>query len=263
MTSSAANGQGAFAPIHRDRAFEGVVSQIEAAILAGTYKVGDHLPSERELVDQFQVGRSTVREALRILESMGLVRTSQGSRKGVEVAGMTADSLTRILHSAVAMGTIPLADLIEYRMIAGAAGNFLAAKGRTDEHLAIMETALEQMRELVGDAHAFARADVAFHAAILDAAGNALLQIISSVVEASVIDLIADRVAGADDATVRASFIEQHVALLDAIRDRRGEDAARIARTSLYETYGPILDPADRGRIAALVGVGVVSFDQP
>src|SRR5699024_10686403 len=178
-----------------------------------------------------------------------------------EVAGMTMNSLARSRHSAVAMRGVPLVDLVEYRMIAGATGNFLAARDRTDEHLTKMENAITQMHELVGDAHAFARADVAFHSAILEAAGNALLQIISSVVEASVIDLIADRVSDADNEAVRASFIEQHVTLLTAIRDRQGEEAARIAQISLYETYAPLLEPKDRDRIAVLVDAGAASFN--
>lgn len=263
MTSNAKMDNGAFAPIQRDRAFEGVVSQIEKAILDGTYKVGDHLPSERELVEQFKVGRSTVREALRILESMGLVRTTQGSRKGVEVAGLVTHSLTRILHSAVALEAIPLVDLIEYRMITGAAGNFLAAERRTDNHLDSMERAIRQMRECVDDSHAFARADVAFHTAILDATGNVLLQMISSVVESSMVELIADRVADSEDGPLREYFIEQHELLLEAIRKRRGDQAARIARTSLYEAYGPALDAPDRERIAAIAKNHGLAADQP
>lgn len=250
----------AFAPINRDRAFEGVVRQIEAAILDGTYEVGDHLPSERALVDQFEVGRSTVREALRILESMGLVRTSHGSRKGVEVAGHMTDSLSRILTGAIRLGNVSLVDLVEYRMMAGATANFLAAQRRTPDHLHDMDTAIEGMKRHADDPRAFANADVSFHAAILEAAGNSLLKMISSVVEAAVIDLIAEKVAAPDSASLRAVFIEQHTQLLDAIRDGRGDDAARLARRSLLEAYGPNLTDEERQRLTMLAGVDVATF---
>lgn len=253
-------GNSTFAPISRGRAFEGVVRQIEAAIFEGTYQVGDHLPPERELVEQFQVGRSTVREALRILESMGLVRTSQGSRKGVEVVGLMTDSLSRILNGAIRLGNLPLVDLVEYRMMAGATANFLAAQRKTEEHLREMEAAIGDMEAQTDDPRAFASADVAFHAAILDAAGNPLLKMISSVVEVAVIDLIAEKVAAPESESMRSVFVAQHNALLDAIRGGRGEEAAQRARTSLFEAYGASLTEEERERLTQLVGVDVVTF---
>lgn len=252
--------KGEFSPISRDRAFEGVVRQIEGAILDGTYKIGDHLPSERELVDQFEVGRSTVREALRILESMGLVRTSQGSRKGVEVAGHMTDSLSRILSGAIRLGNVPLVDLVEYRMMAGATANFLAAERKTADHLDDMSAAIDAMRDAADDARVFASADVAFHSAILDAAGNSLLSMVSVVVEAAVIELIAQRVSAPESDTLREGFIDQHVRLLEAIRGGRGAEAARLARASLFDTYAPSLSPEEQERLTALVGVDVVTF---
>lgn len=250
-----------FSPISRDRAFEAVVRQIEAAILDGTYKAGDYLPSERALVEQFRVGRSTVREALRILESMGLVKTSPGSRKGVKVAASMTQSMSRMLNGAIRVEGVPLVDLVEYRMMTGATGNFLAAHQRTDEHLAAMAEAIAEMEAQADDPSAFARADAAFHTAIQHAAGNSLMRMINGVVEAAIVDLIEGTIATAsENEGMRRRFIEHHAALYDAIRDRRGDEAARIARVSLLEVYGASLSEPERRRLALLAGVGVVDF---
>jgi DNA-binding FadR family transcriptional regulator len=191
---------------------------------------------------------------------MGLVRTSQGSRKGVEVAGHMTDSLSRILSGAIRLGSVPLVDLVEYRMMAGATANFLAAERRSADHLDEMSAAIDAMKEAADDARVFANADVAFHAAILDAAGNSLLNMVNAVVEAAVVELIAERVSAPESGTLREEFIGQHVRLLEAIRDGRGAEAARLARVSLFNAYSPSLSPEEQERMTALVGVNVVTF---
>ena len=76
-----------FEPVERSRAFERVVEQIEQAIYSGQLARGDHLPSERALVEQFQVGRSTVREALRISRAWASCEPMPGSPLGAQVSG--------------------------------------------------------------------------------------------------------------------------------------------------------------------------------
>ncbi|MGO8878168.1 MAG: FadR/GntR family transcriptional regulator [Desulfomonilaceae bacterium] len=79
-----------------------VVEQIRDAILTGEFKPGDRLASERELVDQFQVSKASMREALRVLEGMGLIETRKGTGGGIFAAEVnmntTVHSLTNFLH---------------------------------------------------------------------------------------------------------------------------------------------------------------------
>lgn len=256
--------EAAFNPIKHDRAFEAIVRQIESAILDGVYQVGDYLPSERALVEQFQVGRSSVREALRILESLGMVRTSPGNRKGVEVTDSMASSMSRLLNGALRIRSIPLVDLVEYRMMIGSTGNFLAAHSRSEEHLVLMRQAVTDMEAVRNEPEAFALADVAFHSAIQDASGNSLMRMVNSVIESAVIDLLHTAIGEeSDDApAMRDLFIGKHRDLLAAIEEGRGHDAAALARDSLLEAYGPRLTDEERRRLELLAGTRLEDFSQ-
>ena len=71
------------APIRRRKLYEEVAARIEAKIRAGGYEAGDSMPAEREIMERFGVGRSTVREALLSLEKMGLIAIRSGERARV------------------------------------------------------------------------------------------------------------------------------------------------------------------------------------
>jgi GntR family transcriptional repressor for pyruvate dehydrogenase complex len=243
-----------FEPVEKARAFERVVEQIETAIFNGTLRPGDHLPSERALVEEFQVGRSTVREALRILESMGLLKTEPGSPKGPRVSPSNTVGLQRILNGVVRVERIRLVDLVQYRMISGSAANFLAAKLRTDRHLDQMDAAVRLM-ESAGpeETESFARSDLRFHEVIAEAAGNSFLTIVGNVINQVIVDLVAGTIQGSARADqVRRDFISFHREIFEAIRVREGERAAELARSSLHDVYAPLLDPADAERLALL-----------
>ena len=74
-----------FQPYKGKRAFEDIAGQIKTAILSGKLCSGDKLPSERDLAKEFQVGRVSIREALRMLETMGFVKIRKGSAGGAFV----------------------------------------------------------------------------------------------------------------------------------------------------------------------------------
>ncbi|HWD06038.1 MAG TPA: FCD domain-containing protein [Amycolatopsis sp.] len=245
-----------FTPVTKGRAFESVVAQIEAAIYDGRFKTGDYLPSERALVEQFSVGRSTVREALRILENMGLIKTSPGSHKGPRVSASMTQGLSRMLNGAVKVEQISLVDLVQYRMMTGSTANFLAAHLRTAEHLAEMAEAIGLMAGTEpGDSEAFARADAQFHAAIRKAAGNALMDIINNVIEDAIVDLVRDTVDSSPrTGQVRAEFVRTHQEIYDAIERGDAEAAASLSRHSLTAVYGGALSPEERRRLELLDG---------
>ena len=245
-----------FQPVERaSRAFERVVAQIEGAIYSGQLRPGDHLPSERALVDEFQVGRSTVREALRVLESMGLLRTQPGSPRGPRVAPSNTAGLEKIMNSVVRVEQISLVDLVQYRMIAGSVSNFLAARLRTEDHLSDMAAAIAAM-ESAGpeDTERFAQSDVRFHAVIADAAANSFLNIVGAVINQVIVDLVAHTLEDAENQEqVRGDFVQLHRELYEAIDARDGGRAAALARTSLYEVYGRLLDDADREKLELMM----------
>ncbi|MGO4599699.1 FadR/GntR family transcriptional regulator [Terrabacter sp. 2RAF25] len=89
---AAATARG-FEPVRSVRLYERIVEQVEEAIARGELRPGERLPSERELVVQFGTSRATVREALRVLESNGVVRSRPGDPNGPEAARASLHSL--------------------------------------------------------------------------------------------------------------------------------------------------------------------------
>ncbi len=244
-----------FEPVRAVRAYERVVEQIEQAVLRGDLKPGQRLPSERDLMVQFRVSRSTVREALRVLESGGLVRSRPGDPLGAEVLTFSPATLSRCMTRLLHVDGLSLAEVIQFRMVLDASANTLAARLRTDAQLAAIEAALDTMTSSRDEGYAaFSLADAAFHDAVADAAGNTLIQVCIEAVRGVVVGLIADKIArSSDQAALMTESLQHHAEVLEAIRRRDGLRAAELARTSLYAYYAEHLPETERPLLSALV----------
>ena len=99
----------------QNRIFQDVVDQIQEAIIDGKLKVGDRLPSERELKDTLQTSRSTLREALRVLEQKGLIEIKLGTGGGAVVKAVTTDQVTESLDLLIRSQKVSLTHLAEFR----------------------------------------------------------------------------------------------------------------------------------------------------
>lgn len=99
--------------------------------MTGTLVVGDPLPSERELAAKLQVSRAGVREAIRVLESHGVLRSNVGSGRtaGTFIASMPSAALTRLLRLHVALSNFQLGDVVETRILLERASASLARSG--------------------------------------------------------------------------------------------------------------------------------------
>jgi len=166
-------------PIRRSRLYEGIVEQIERLLERGDIRPGDQLPPERQLADQFQVSRASVREALRTLELLGIVETRPGG--GTFVRQTTPDDLARPLTSLMARGHT-VADVSELRGLIEPALAALAAERVTAAQLAELKEIFAEQERKVGDAEPWAEEDTRFHEAIGHAARNELLTTMLGVV---------------------------------------------------------------------------------
>jgi DNA-binding FadR family transcriptional regulator len=244
-----------FEPVATVRAYERVVQQIEEAVFSGSLKAGERLPSERELMTQFAVSRSTIREALRVLQAADLIRSKPGDPRGPEVLAASPAALHKSMHRLTRADHLSLAELLQFRMALDGSAHLLAAKLRTEENLAELDAALGAMRDAKGYAD-FSRADVAFHEAIARAAGNPLLVVCLEVVRGVVLEQIEDRLshAGDQDALMQA-WLAHHGEVLQAIRDADGELAARLARRALYDNYAEYVPECERGLLTPLLDI--------
>src|SRR5437763_5448899 len=165
-----------FQPLDRRKVYEQVAEQLLAQIGARHLVPGDPLPSERELTESFGVGRSSIREALRILESQGVITSANG---GALVVAEAANPLNSSLQLVFALdGEAGVHDLFELRRIIDCEAAALAAARRTDEHLAALDDAIDEMEQTLdanGRDQRFVDADLRFHLTIAEATGNRLI----------------------------------------------------------------------------------------
>lgn len=232
-----------------------IVEQIEAALAARELQPGDHLPSERELVTQFGASRSTVREALRVLESNGVIRSRPGDPNGPEILAFSAQALTKQLTLLTQVDGVELGELIAFRMVLDSSANMLAARLRTEDELATMEHALEMMRQAIDIGfEEFSEADVAFHDAVAQVCRNSLIQVCNHVVHGVVLSLISDKISNAHDSrALMLQSLNHHEEVLKSIRSGDAAAAARASRQSLYDYYSGYLPETKREPLRALL----------
>lgn len=158
--------------------YEEVAGKLQEEIRTGTYQPGDRLPSERFLAQEYGVSRSVIREAFRSLEQMGCVeaRTGGGNYvKAPEISSMV-DSMSMLisLDESFAM------ELVEARLVVETEIARLAAERRTEEQIVMMHKTLDEMRREVYAGGKGIEQDAKFHGQLAEAAGNRILQMMSS-----------------------------------------------------------------------------------
>jgi DNA-binding FadR family transcriptional regulator len=228
--------------------------QLREQLAAGTWPVGTRLPAETVLATQLGVGRSTVREAVRVLVAAGQLETRQGSGTFVTALQPAAEWVPRARRAAVL-------DVYEVREALEVQAARLAAQRRTDDDLDAIDHALREREaaRATGEVEPFVDADLAFHGAVVAAAHNALLdEMFSSflgVLREALVTVVQEVVIDEVDAA------DAHAALAAAIR--AGDPDAAIAAThanvtvtgrSLRATES-VAGPASRSTPAADPGV--------
>jgi GntR family transcriptional regulator, transcriptional repressor for pyruvate dehydrogenase complex len=168
--------------IQASRLYEQIVQQIEESIRKGDLTEGSQLPPERDLAKQFGVSRTAVREAIKALQEKGLVDAFPG--RGTFVTGGTSKSLRRsldrILKSDEPDGW---AHLVEFREILEPEIAALAASRAGNQDVAELKEACDVMDQAMRDPDAYIEADLDFHLALAEAAGNPIiLSLIDSIV---------------------------------------------------------------------------------
>lgn len=162
-----------FKNIKRRKLHEDVASQIEDAIISGSLAEGENLPSERDLMESFGVGRPAVREALLVLERTGLVQLSTGGR-----ARIVRPTVTNMVHQLSGTAKHFIASpggeeaFQDARRLFESAIARNAAEVATDDNIARLRAALDANREAVDDMGVFERTDVAFHLALAEIGQN-------------------------------------------------------------------------------------------
>lgn len=218
-----------YTPIQSIKVFEQVAMQIEKRILDGELRSGDRLPTERELAEQFQVSRTAVREAMKILAQKGLVDMRPG-RGTIVIDGAheaMQDSIGLVMK--LKLGEVGGSDnLVEVRGILETEIAALAAARATEKEIAAMREAVRIMDESLNDADTYIAADNRFHEALARATQNALIIILVN----SIVNLLSEQrkqVFQVEGGPQRGQV--HHKRILDSVI-RREPEAARSAMHS-------------------------------
>lgn len=172
------------APIVRKKLGDQVYEQILHQIKTGDLSAGDFLPPERELMKQFGVGRPAIREALQLLHTKGLIVISHGERSKVSklcasVAFQQIDNVAKLLLSQEPSN---LANLKQLRRIFETGVIELAAHSCNSADVEELRSIVSQQREQLGNAEAFIKCDIDFHARVAEITENPLLKAVSEAV---------------------------------------------------------------------------------
>lgn len=171
-----------FQSVARRKLSDGVVEQLMKAIDDGEYTPGDALPSERDLMVAFGVGRPAIREALLLLQAKGLVEIRHGSR--ARVANMKASSAIRDMDAAmdrlIAGSAHVIDDIKEARLVLETAIVRRAAERASDADIERLMAALEDNRRAIPSRDAYLATDIALHRTIASISGNAVFEAASA-----------------------------------------------------------------------------------
>ncbi len=213
-----------------------IADDIRNAIVSGELDVDQRLPSEAELSEHFNVSRPTVREALKRLAAQSLIRTQRGATGGAFVKRLRFEEAyeSQITTAALllSMNAVSFDVACEARFALERACAPLAAQRRSADHLATMRAEIHRQGQPGLSDEAFCASDVAFHRALVDAAGNPVLSFqLAGAVEGMqpLMNMITFT------ARNRARIIELHTSMADALD--RHDGAACDAHLAALDNY--------------------------
>jgi Transcriptional regulators len=205
-------------PLTKRNHYEEITEQLKRQILDGKLKVGDKLPSTKEMSERFGVGRSTTREALSALKAMGLIEIRQGG--GCTVIRSEPEPEIKLPElESLRLNRETLLELIEVRQSLEVSIASLAAEKRTEEDAATLQRIVKEMELAVGNDLEGERTDIEFHLALVKATRNSMLsKVLDSIMtpmelairEVRRVELYSNR-------TVAERLLEEHSAICEAV----------------------------------------------
>jgi len=219
------------------RTHELVLQWIEKQLSDGDLALGGRLPGERAMAEQLQVSRTSVREAVRILEAMGVVRAGVGSGKdaGTVVIAEPGSALGSTLRLHVATRHLPVADIVETRVLleSWAAARAKVGAPALDEAAAL----LEQM-DNSPDIETFLALDARFHVALAQAAGNTVVSAMMASLRGAIENYAGKLTGNLPDWKATSDRLRaEHHAILAAVNANDGGRAADLVAAHIQGFY--------------------------
>jgi DNA-binding FadR family transcriptional regulator len=247
MTTENTRSSIRLAPMEVPKASDVLANELRERILSGEYPEGTALPPERELVKQTQMGRTTVREALRILQVQGLVRMKSGRAGGAFVQQPGNESVANSLELLIRGRQIRLTSIHQTREAIEPSCARLAALNRTPADLHRLEAANEALAAS-GGLEEFLQANVDWHVGVAAASHNEILTGIMTALSRAIYTSTNNE--GFVNDEVRAIAARAHKSVTRAIKERDADAAARRMSRHVHAYASAALEVDKRTEIA-------------
>jgi GntR family transcriptional repressor for pyruvate dehydrogenase complex len=242
MSVPAPEGLPGWEPVARSRTYELVLDRIEEQIASGRLRAGDRLPPERELATALGVSRVAVREAMRVLQAMGLITqgTGSGREAGTILTAAPGEALTRLIRMHVLVASVGSEDLVRARVtLERESARLAAGHADADDH-ALMTECLATMEAPDVDVEEFNDADTAFHVAIARASGNTLVAELTTALRNAMRTTLLEMLRRETEfAEVAARLSREHRAIHDALLAGEGALAGDLVAAHIEGFYHP------------------------
>lgn len=203
-----------------------IKAELKQSILDGVYTPGDKLPPEAEIARHYEVSKVSAREALRELETEGLIEKRRGVFGGSFVAEPGSEEMVAVVNNAFQFGGVTVTNLAEFRQILEPGLAELAAQRRTDQDLAMMQDYLDAIQLSIDNGDPDQTKALGFHRLIADACHNPF---ISTLMEA-VIHVFQEVLAKEPDLDTARKDILYNEQFYKYIKERNGEKARQLMK---------------------------------
>jgi GntR family transcriptional regulator, transcriptional repressor for pyruvate dehydrogenase complex len=227
-----------FEPIQKQRNFEEILVQLQAAFANGQLSPGDRLPAERELAEQFGASRSSVREALRVLEALGVVQVKPGADNGAFLLAEPGRAFRDLLQYQLALRQIDVASLVEFRIVIESWAARTAAERADEGALNRMDELIDLMKQAPASYTRFHDYDADWHLELARSTRNDLFALALEGARTTIERAMVGAVAGLVNwDTMKARMLREHVAILEAVRNRDGALASELMTAHIRDFY--------------------------
>lgn len=221
--------------------YELVLHRVEADLAAGRLRIGGRLPGERVLAEQLGISRPSVREAVRVLEAMGVVRTATGSgpEAGAVIVAEPVSPLTAVLRLHLATNHLPMGDVVQTRLLLESwAAREAAGRQVETSELEVAEELLDRMDGPGLSPEEFHLLDAEFHVALSGLAGNVLIAAVMTSLRSAIHEYVLAAVPNLPDWEATAVGLRaEHRAILAAVRTGQPDSAAELVTAHIRGFY--------------------------
>lgn len=220
-----------FSPLKKKRYSDQIAELIQDRIFQQHMKIGTCLPTEQELAQEFQVSRTVVREALRILEISGLVKIKKGPTGGIFVSNGYHKPIRKSLRNMVATGEVTIDHLFDVRLLIEPNIANEAARHAKTADLKKLEELIRDCEGNLNDPVHLKKNNLNFHILLAKASGNPVFSIMLE----SVFELLIESTLDFFDLSLEKHFFQAHRGIFEVISQKRPEDAERLMREDILD----------------------------